>query len=161
MEIRHIPGKSNPVDSFSRQLVSDALVRKDSVKDGNAEYVMRLRVPDNATDEDIQNALHKFFNSSPQGSQGHQGQSILSTSPQDNCSSMNEDGQPSIISATAISKIQLDDERKNSLHYLFQSESPYSEILLELSEGTRQVVKSNLIFKCMNSLLVVHDQHQD
>ena len=74
---------------------------------------------------------------------------------------MNEDKQSSIISATIISKIQLDLELKNSLPSLLQSESPYSEILLELSAGTRQVVKSNLIFKCMNSLLVVHDQNQD
>ena len=80
MEIRHIPGKRNPADSLSRQLISDALVRKDSVKDANAEYVMRLRVEDKATDEDIQNALHNLFNSSHQGNQGPQGQSILSTS---------------------------------------------------------------------------------
>ena len=102
-----------------------------------------------------------YFNSSPQGIQGYQGQSILSTRPQGNCSSTNEDRQPSIISATAISKIQLDNELKNSLHSLLQSESPYSEILLELSAGKRQVFKSNLILKCMNSLLVVHDQNQD
>ena len=39
VDIRHIPGKKNPADSLSRQLVSDALVRKGSVKDVNAEYV--------------------------------------------------------------------------------------------------------------------------
>ena len=32
-------GRKNPADSLSRQLVSDALVRKGSVKDANAEYV--------------------------------------------------------------------------------------------------------------------------
>ena len=31
VDIRHIPGKKNPADSLSRQLVSDALVRKSSV----------------------------------------------------------------------------------------------------------------------------------
>ena len=53
MEIRHIPGKRNPVDALSQQLVSDALIIKDSVKDANAEHVMRLRVAENATDEEI------------------------------------------------------------------------------------------------------------
>ena len=62
VEIRHIPGKKNPADSLSRQLVSDALVRKCSVKDANEEYVMRLRVPANASDEEIQSALHQLFN---------------------------------------------------------------------------------------------------
>ena len=32
--------------------------------------------------------------------------------------------------------------------------------MIELSAGTRQVVRNNLIFKRMNSLLVVHDQNQ-
>ena len=65
------------------------------------------------------------------------------------------------MSATAISKIQLNDTIKNSLHSFLQSEVPYSEILEELSAGTRQIVRSNLIYKRTNSLLVVHDQNQD
>ena len=71
MEIRHIPGKKNPADSLSRQLISDALVRKGSVKDANEEYVMRLRVPTNASDEEIQSALHQLFSQSDQGPQGY------------------------------------------------------------------------------------------
>ena len=71
MEIRHIPGKKNPADFLSRQLVSDALVRKDSVEDANEEYVMRLRVPENASDEEIQPALHQLFSQSIQGPHGH------------------------------------------------------------------------------------------
>ena len=69
MEIRHIPGKKNPADSLSRQLISDALVRKGSVKDANSEYVQRLRVSPDASDAEIQSALHQLF------SQGLQGQS--------------------------------------------------------------------------------------
>ena len=61
VEIRHIRGKKNPADSLSRQLVSDALVRKVSVKDANAEYVQKLRVSNVATDKEIQTALHKLF----------------------------------------------------------------------------------------------------
>ena len=65
------------------------------------------------------------------------------------------------MSAIAISKIQLDTTLKNSLYSFLQSEVPYSEILEELSAGTRQIVKNNLIYKRMNSLLVVHDQNKD
>ena len=85
VDIRHIPGKKNPADSLSRQLITDALVRKSSVTDANVEYVERLRVPEDATNEQIQDALYKLFNSSPQGkdsqireSQGPQGQTVLS-----------------------------------------------------------------------------------
>ena len=66
-KIRHIPGKKNPADSLSRQLIPDALVRKGSVKDANSEYVQRLRVSPEASDTDIQSALHHLFNQGPQG----------------------------------------------------------------------------------------------
>ena len=83
------------------------------------------------------------------------------TSPQGEFNSMNDQAKSSIIVATAISKIQLDDVLKDSLHSSLRNESPYTEVLLELSGGMRQVSKDNLIFKRMNSLLVVHDQKQD
>ena len=69
LEIRHIPRKENPTDSLSRQLVADALVRKGSVKDANAEYVKKLRVTESATDQEIQEALHQCFKSSPNATQ--------------------------------------------------------------------------------------------
>lgn len=78
MEIRHIPRKRNPADSLRRQIISDALLRKDSVKDANSEYVQRIRVSENATDEDIQTALHELFNQDPPG------YSVSKIIPQDN-----------------------------------------------------------------------------
>ena len=77
LEIRHIPRKENPTDSLSRQLVANALVRKGSVKDSNAEYVQKLSVNERATDRKIQDGLHKLFKSNLQGIQEPQGRSIL------------------------------------------------------------------------------------
>ena len=81
---------------------------------------------------------------------------------------MNGDASPQglttrhpVIAATGISRIQLDNELRNSLLSTLQSEAPYSEILMELSGGARQVVKNHFIFKRVNSLLVVHNQNQD
>ena len=70
VDIRHIPGKKNPADSLSRQLIADALVRKDSVEGANSEYVQKLQVSSLATDQEIQSALHELFKSSPQGNEG-------------------------------------------------------------------------------------------
>ena len=80
VDIRHIPLKKNPANSLSCQLIADVLGKKGSVKDANAEYVQKLWVNSVATDEEIQKALYKLFDSSPQGKhrQGPQGQSILS-----------------------------------------------------------------------------------
>ncbi|MCG8452471.1 MAG: Ty3/Gypsy family RNase HI domain-containing protein, partial [Spirochaetales bacterium] len=105
VEIGHIPGKKNPANSLSRQLVSDALVRKGSVKDANSEYVQRSRVSPEASDSEIQSALHQLFNQGPQGQSTNdsQSQSVLSNNqvqcPQGNFSS---EFKPSIIAATAI-----------------------------------------------------------
>ena len=123
---------------------------------------MQLRVAENATNEQIQSALHRLINQpfqSPQGTvklqdnPGPQGRTILTTQlPQGEIQSMNDDSGPqgtnsSILAPTAISKIQLDTLLKNSLHTALQSETPYSEILQDLSGGTRQITKNNLIFK--------------
>ena len=92
LEIRHIPGKKNPTDSLNRQLVADALVRKGSVKDANAEYVQKLRVTESAPDQEIQDSLHQLFKSSPQG------QSVLTTTdPQGKFSSTNDQARASIM----------------------------------------------------------------
>ena len=108
LEIRHIPGKKNPVDSLSRQRVSDALVRKGSVKDANSEYVQRLRVSPDASDSRIQTALHQLFSQGPQGQSAKdpQGHSVLSND-QSQCPQGNFDSEtkPSIIAATSISKL--------------------------------------------------------
>ena len=138
--------------------MSDALVRKTSVTDANASYVEKLRVADDATNEEIQTALHQLFNSSPQGIKqgqaqlGPQGHSVLQY-PQ-GTNSMNEDTSPqdnstnkSILASTAISKVQLDNIIKNSITSALQSEVPYSEILTQLQGGMRQIVLNDLIFK--------------
>ena len=61
VDIQHIPGKRNPADSLSRQSTVDALVKKSSLHDANAAYVQQLRVPEDASDEEIQSALTKLF----------------------------------------------------------------------------------------------------
>ena len=62
LEIRHIPGKRNPADTLSRQDKKDALGRKTAVHDANADLVKELRVPSDADDTAIQEALIRLFN---------------------------------------------------------------------------------------------------
>ena len=164
MEIRHIPGKKNPADSLSRQLVSDALVRKGSVKDANSEYVQRLRVSSEVSDSEIQSALHRLFNQGPQGQSTNdsQSRSVLSHNqaqcPQGNFSS---EFKPSIIAATAVSKLQLDNSFRNSLYSLLQQEAPYSEILQELGAERTNVKQNENVYKMFNGILLVHQLRQD
>ena len=66
LEIRHIPGKRNPADTLSRQDKKDALGRKTAVHDANADLVRELRVPSDADDIAIQEALMKSFGAQAQ-----------------------------------------------------------------------------------------------
>ena len=51
----------NPAVCLSRQSTKDALVRKGSVHDANKAYVWQLRIPEEATETDIQEALNRIF----------------------------------------------------------------------------------------------------
>ena len=62
LEIRHIPCKRNPTNTLSRQDKKDALGRKTVVHDTNADLVKELRVPSDADDTAIQEALMRLFN---------------------------------------------------------------------------------------------------
>ena len=62
LEICHIPGKRSPAYTLSRQDKKDALGRKTVVYDANADLVKELRVPSDADDIAIQEALMRLFN---------------------------------------------------------------------------------------------------
>ena len=80
LEIRHIPGKRNPADTLSRQDKKDALGRKTAVHDATADLVRELRVPSDAGDEAIQDALKKLFNQVQAQSSQTQSSSVSSQS---------------------------------------------------------------------------------
>ena len=132
-------------------MVSDALVRKCSVKDANEEYVMQLRVPDNAMADQIQSALYKLFNSNNQSFQGTQchsqwPQGIFLTM---NGSQVHEHDnfniKPSVVAPTAVLKLQLDKFFGNSLYSLLNNEAPYDDIITEL-EGVKSKVEKTMNF---------------
>ena len=61
LEIRYVLDKRNPVDTLSRQDKKDALGRKIVVHNVNADLVRELRVPFDADDTAIQEALMRLF----------------------------------------------------------------------------------------------------
>ena len=75
---------------------------------------------------------------------------LLNQIPQGSILSLNENAgpqginsRPAAVVATAISKIQLDNEFKNSSYSFLQHEVPYASISKELLGGTRQIKKNN------------------
>ena len=139
-------------------------MRKGPVKDANSEYVQRLRVSPEASDAEIQSYLHQLYNQGPQrqSTEDPQCRSILSVDqarcPQGNFSS---DFKPSIIAATSISKLQLNNSFKNSLYSLSRQEVPYSKIIQELEAGRTNVRKNEEVYKISNGVLLIHQTRQD
>ena len=134
------------------------------MKDANSEYVQRLRVSPDASDAEIQSALRQSFSQSPQGQSATdpQGRSVLSNN-QTQCPQGNFDSEtkPSIIAATSISRLQLDNSFKNSLYSLLQHEVPYSGIIQELEAGRTNFRRNDEVYKMLNGILLVHQNRQD
>ena len=182
VDIQHIPGKRNPADSLSRQSANDALVRKSSVHDANAAYVQQLRVPNDATDDQIQAALTRLFNQNSVLDQ----QSILKLSAQDSVQDQetllnqfkpehsvqdqdqNQTNSRQSKSETDICKLSvlrsgvlIDAEFKNKIYSLLKEESPYDVIIAELEGGMTEVKRKNEVFKMRKGMLMMHQENQN
>ena len=180
IDIQHIPGKRNPADSLSRQSVTDALVKKSSVHDANEAYVQQLRVPENATDVQIQEALTKLFQKNEgvntnesvlkmstksidqvQESVLNQYSSVPSRPSDQDQISVSKNNQDQVKIAVLRSGVILDVQFKNEVYSLLKSESPFDEILKELEGGRIEIKKNNEKYKIKKGMLVVHREDQD
>ena len=61
MEIRHIPGRVNPAGTLTRQIWADDQEQAELVRISSQTMVQRLRIPDTATDGDIQKRLDMLY----------------------------------------------------------------------------------------------------
>ena len=177
VDIQHIPGKRNPVDSLSRQSVEDALVKKSSVHDANAAYVQKLRVPEDASDDQIQAALNQLFSQN----MGTENQSVLKMSTQDNvqhqeqllnqikpeisdqvqdqvqCPRSDEDCKLSILRSGVL----IDGQFKNKIYSLLKNERPYNSIIAELEAGKIEVKEKDEVYRIKRGMFVVHQKEQN
>ena len=177
VDIQHIPGKRNPADSLSRQSVEDALVKKSSVHDANAAYVQKLRVPEDASDDQIQAALNQLFSQN----MGTENQSVLKMSTQDNvqhqeqllnqikpeisdrvqdqvqCPRSDEDCKLSILRSGVL----IDGQFKNKIYSLLKNERPYNSIIAELEAGKIEIKEKDEVYRIKRGMLVVHQEEQN
>ena len=177
VDIQHIPGKRNPADSLSRQSVEDALVKKSSVHDANAAYVQKLRVPEDASDDQIQAALNRLFSQNTET----ENQSVLKMSTQDNvqhqeqllnqikpeisdqaqaqvqCPRSDEDCKLSILRSGVL----IDGQFKNQIYSLLKNERPYNSIIAELEAGKIEVKEKDEVYRMKRGMLVVHQKEQN
>ena len=145
------------MDSLSRQSVTDALVKKSSVHDANEAYVQQLRDPEDATDDQIKEALTKLFQKNDKiNSEGsvlkipnksidqdqeqifNQSSSVLSKLSDQAQRSDQDQAKLAVLRSGVILDVQF----KKEIHSLLEKESPYMEILAELKEGRVEIKKN-------------------
>ena len=111
LEIRHIPGKRNPADTLSRQDKKDALGRKTAVHDANADLVRELRVPLDADDNAIQEALKKLFNAQAQEQRRDQTETVV---VEDQAIKAQSSESVQALKASVLAQINLDRDQSSS-----------------------------------------------
>ena len=186
LEIRHIPGKRNPADSLSRQDKKDALGRKSAVVDANAELVQQIRIPESASDQEIQDILKQIFNA--QEGNVHSDSvdaEILKQKIQQAVQEHNVQDQNSIISSVSVQyavtkqiqdqdsrtvqfcmyskgKIQIEDSLKQEILDPLRDDILYSELLKEFENtGVKEIVRGNSKFRLQRDLIVQRENEQD
>ena len=117
-----------------------------------------LRIKPQATNEDIQNALSKIF--AGKGSESDTVQVISSYQAQDqnqrSDAIVQSDGpKPTAQLLVLSSAVHLETDLKERMRAALSTESPYSEILLEL-ESEREVTRGREKFHIHNGLLFQH-----
>ena len=144
--------------------------------DANEAYVRQLRVPEDATDDQIKEALTKLFQKNdkinPEGSvlkmpnkSIDQDQEQILDQYSSVPSRLSDQAQRSVQDQAKISVLTkggiLDVQFKKEVRSLLEKESPYMEILAELKEGRVEIKKNNEKFKIKRGMLVIHKDGQD
>ena len=163
LEIRHIPGKRNPADTLSKQDKKDALGRKTAVHDANADLVKELRVPSDADDNAIQDALRKLFNAQVQAQNRDQSETVavedqaIRAQSSESVQALKASVAAQIRSVQSSSKSESKFKPSSSSSNQFSS-SPVSSSNSSDSQCTIAVARSNVTIdnslrEKMNSLL--------
>ena len=159
LEICHIPSKRSPVDTLSKQDKKDALGRKTAVHDANIDLVKELRVPSDADDTAIQEALMRLFNAQIRDQSEtvvEEGQAIRA---QRSISESDQALKASVSDSVQSCSVQSVSESKPSRSVQFSSDVPISSNSSQsnsqctLAVGRHSIQIENSLKEKINSLL--------
>ena len=154
LEIRHIPGRINPADALTRQIRGVDTEYSGEVKKQDEEWVQQMRVPSNATDEDIQRRLRQLYSTKDMQGTGDKLQAQLTT--------FNSSAESISVLAIAESTIQIDLQMRQRMMQLLQNEELYADILQHLQDPTQsdEIVKNEKVYRIKQGLLKIHEPDQ-
>ena len=154
LEIRHIPGRINPADALTRQIRGVDTEYSGEVKKQDEEWVQQMRVPSNATDEDIQKRLRQLYSTKDMQGTGDKLQAQLTT--------FNSSAGSNSVLAIAESTIQIDLQMRQRMMQLLKNEDMYADILQHLQDPTQsnELVKNERTYRIKQGVLKIHEPDQ-
>ena len=153
MEIHHIPGKVNPADTIIRQVKVDYAEYTGQVKKLDQELVDMIRIPSNATDEDVQRKLDQFYNKEGMNEKKQYAEQQLLTEQRE---------EQNAVLAVAESSIYIDDQFRTEIMQALRADPQYEEMIQKLEDPkqSNEVQVNDRVYKIKNGTLKVHEEGQ-
>ena len=148
VEIQHIPGNRNPADALTRRHQSTAQRTSDAVKAEDSQLVKFLKLPEHATDEEIQAAIDQVFNRPGK----------TSVASINRCTSSRA-VEPVPVCAIGESTVQIDADFAKEMLQLLEEESPYAEIIEQIESAPltqRVIVSGESKYRIREHSLCIH-----
>ena len=153
IEIRHIPGKTNPADALTRQVREMDAEYSGQVKQQDADWMQNVRIESTATDAEIQSRLQQLY--SKADTAGKQGKTVQLTT-------VLHQAEKQAVLAIGESTIQIDNEMKHRMMQLIQNEEMYEDILQQLQDPTQanEIRKNDKVYRIRRGVLMIHEDNQ-
>ena len=154
IEIRHIPGKTNPADALTRKVREMDAEYSGQVKQQDADWMQKVRIEPTATDTEIQDRLRQLYSTADAVGKQGKTQAQLTTVLQRE--------EAHAVLAIAESTVQIDQEMKNRMMQLLQNEEMYADILQQLQDPTQanEIRKNDKVYRMRRGTLMIHEDNQ-
>ena len=153
MEIRHIPGKVNPADTITRQVKVDDAEYSGKVKKLDQELVDMIRIPSDATDEDVQRKLDQLYSKEGMNDKKQHAEQQLLTDQRE---------EQNAVLAVAESSVHIDEQFRNEIMQALRADSQYEEMIQKLEDPDQpnEVQVNDRVYRIKNGTLKVHERDQ-
>ena len=170
--IEHIPGKTNPTDGLSRRHWDTERGAADLSKAQDKDLLELLRVKEDASDDEIKEALHRVFKHKSSG-ETQENKIVLTAGElvgeasgdalfrhsflegeQDSEDFFFPQSTPKLMVTRA--SVTVDNSLLREMMQLLRSEDPYADIISRLENETQEVLVGSLKYRLRHGFLKVH-----
>ena len=153
VDIRHIPGKVNPADALTRQVRAEDAEYAGRVRQEDQDWVDSVRVPSEATDQEIQRRLNELYSTKEQEDKRQEAMQLVRPA---------HTTEQCTVLAISESSIAIDQRMRQRMMDYLRNEDQYSEIIQKLEDPNEanEVQVSDRVFRLKHGILKIHETRQ-